>query len=198
MKKVGIFGGTFDPIHCGHLSVANHIYSSCDLDTVIFVPAYSPQLREDKQPVACSIHRYNMTKLAIHESSYFEISDIELLRKGPSYMIDTVETFLNSSTDIELFLIIGSDNIEKLPFWHRKDELLKLCTLLVYERPEYKTNLSLIIGDESSSIMISGPQNIESGTEIRKQIYQDNDISHAIPEIVLNYIKENKLYLKQE
>jgi nicotinate-nucleotide adenylyltransferase len=113
-------------------------------------------------------------------------------------MIDTVETFLNSSTDIELFLIIGSDNIEKLPFWHRKDELLKLCTLLVYERPGYKTNLSLIIGDESSSIMISGPQNIESGTEIRKQIYQDNDISHAIPEIVLNYIKENKLYLKQE
>ncbi|HCG91021.1 MAG TPA: nicotinate (nicotinamide) nucleotide adenylyltransferase [Dehalococcoidia bacterium] len=201
MKKVGIFGGTFDPIHFGHLSLAENIYDSCGLDTVIFIPAYSPLLREGKQPVASSIHRYNMTKLAISECNYFEISDVELLRKGPSYMIDTVETFLNISADIELFLIIGSDNIDKLPFWHRKDELLKLCTLLVYERPGYepnKTDLSLIIGDENSSIIISGPQNIESATEIRKQIYENHDISHTIPKNVLNYIMENKLYLKPE
>ncbi|OGX07776.1 MAG: nicotinate (nicotinamide) nucleotide adenylyltransferase, partial [Omnitrophica WOR_2 bacterium GWA2_47_8] len=135
--KIGILGGTFNPIHVGHLAIAETALEKMGLNKIFFVPCHTPPHKEDKSLTAPS-HRYNMVKLAIDENPRFEISDFEIQKKDKSYSIDTVKHFKNVFPKSELFFIIGYDMLDGLKQWKSIDEILKLASFIVINRPEYK------------------------------------------------------------
>ncbi|MFA6074593.1 MAG: nicotinate-nucleotide adenylyltransferase [Negativicutes bacterium] len=200
MQKIGIFGGTFDPIHNGHLIVAERACESAQLDKVVFVPAYSPP---HKQKTADSLtvfeDRYNMTVLAIAGNERFVVSDIERRLEGLSYTINTInELKKNYPKDTELYFITGMDAICDLLTWRHPEQLLCGCNFLVARR---KSNKSLqpvydVYGDLARSrITIFDSPLIEiSATDIRERLQQGKSIKYFMPTSVEKYIYDNKLY----
>ena len=139
MARLGLYGGTFDPIHIGHMHVITQLLRREIVDQIILFPAGQPRLREHS-PLATGPQRRQMCELAVHDlpadiSSRVEVNPIEILREGPSYTIDTVEAVAQSYPDDSLHLIIGSDAYAKLDQWHRIDELKKIVTFIIIERP---------------------------------------------------------------
>jgi nicotinate-nucleotide adenylyltransferase len=174
-KKIGIYGGTFDPIHNGHVKVIAQLLSRGVVDQIILVPAGEPLLRESA-PVASGADRLEMCKLAIAELKNVIVSDIEIKRTGPSYAIDTVTEISGKNSGAEIFWIIGSDAYEKIDSWHRANELKELVNFIVVDRPGYSDGMDI------DAIAISA-------TEIRDK----KDLS-SVPFAVRNYISEKKLY----
>jgi nicotinate-nucleotide adenylyltransferase len=182
-KKTGIYGGTFDPIHNGHLRVVVELISRKIVDRIILIPAGEPRLRETA-PIADGPTRLEMCKLAISDlpSGVKEnviASDLEITRSGPSYAIDTVEK-LDESGD-ELFWIIGSDAYANIDKWHRSQELQEKVSFIVVDRPGSD------LGDGSDGLDI-GALDI-SATEIRR----DKDVNGTSPS-VRKFITQRKLY----
>ena len=180
--KLGLYGGTFDPIHNGHTHVITELLNREIVDRVLVVPAGEPRLRENA-PVATGAQRRTMCQLAINDlapeiRSCVEVNPIEILRMGPSYTIDTVEAVKQSYPDDEIVLIVGTDAYSKINHWHRVDELLKLVTLEVIERPGSVGNSARDI----DAIDVSA-------TQVR--LHQSDQLSPS----VANYIKENNLYV---
>ena len=180
--KLGLYGGTFDPIHNGHTHVITELLNLRVVDRVLLVPAGEPRLRENT-PQATGSQRRTMCQLAINDlpaeiRSKIEVNPIEILRMGPSYTIDTVEAIAQTYHDDEIVLIIGTDAYEKIEQWHRYDELLQMVTLEVIERP-------------GSSAQIA--RNIDaidvSATQVRLHL------SDQLSPSVANYIKEHNLYV---
>jgi len=139
LARLGLYGGTFDPIHIGHMHVITQLLRREVVDQIILFPAGQPRLREHS-PIATGPQRRQMCELAVHDlpadiSSRVEVNPIEILREGPSYTIDTVEAVAQSYPDDSLHLIIGSDAYAKLDQWHRIDELKKIVTFIIIERP---------------------------------------------------------------
>ena len=139
MARLGLYGGTFDPIHIGHMHVITQLLRREVVDQIILFPAGQPRLREHS-PIATGPQRRQMCELAVHDlpadiSYRVEVNPIEILREGPSYTIDTVEAVAQSYPDDSLHLIIGSDAYAKLDQWHRIDELKKIVTFIIIERP---------------------------------------------------------------
>ena len=137
--KIGIMGGTFDPIHIGHLILAERVRDSKELDQVIFIPTGVNPLKKDKN-ISSSVHRLEMLRLAIESNPYFSISTIEIERGGLSYTIDTLRALRVKYKDDDLYFIIGSDIIFQLEKWKDFKELFKLCKFILVDRPgnEYK------------------------------------------------------------
>ncbi|GHU53000.1 hypothetical protein FACS1894132_04010 [Clostridia bacterium] len=131
--QIGIFGGSFNPIHNGHIHVIKSAKELCGLDKVYVVPAYISPLKNTKEYVSAE-HRLNMCKLATENLPFAEVSDIEIKRQGVSYTIDTLEYFEKINTNAELYLIIGSDNFLNLHKWFRYEDILKICNLIVIPR----------------------------------------------------------------
>lgn len=182
-KKTGIYGGTFDPIHNGHLRVVVELISRKIVDQIILIPAGEPRLRE-AAPIADGPTRLEMCNLAISDlptgvKDNVTVSDIEILRNGPSYAIDTVEQ-LEKSGD-ELFWIIGSDAYANIDKWHRSEELQEKVSFIVVDRPGSDQ------ADDSESLDI-GALDI-SATEIRS----DNEVNGTSPS-VRKFITQRKLY----
>ena len=180
MSRVGIYGGTFDPIHNGHLHVITQLIEKKIIDHLLVIPAGQPLLRENS-PVASATARRTMCQLAISTlptgiSSHVEVNPIEILRTGPSYAIDTVEAVRTEYPDDEIFLIMGADAYSKIDKWHRADELHKLVTIICINRPGYAPH-----GLDISALDVSA-------TAIRAGLSQE------IPEIVTGFIRENNLY----
>jgi len=139
LARLGLYGGTFDPIHIGHMHVITQLLRREVVGQIILFPAGQPRLREHS-PIATGPQRRQMCELAVHDlpadiSSRVEVNPIEILREGPSYTIDTVEAVAQSYPDDSLHLIIGSDAYAKLDQWHRIDELKKIVTFIIIERP---------------------------------------------------------------
>ena len=132
--KVGIFGGTFNPIHFGHLRSAEEVREEFSLDRVYFVPAASPP-HKSHQRLATAKHRFNMTKLAVENNPFFCVSTVELERKGPSYSVDTIRQFLADLPSSSLFFIIGLDAFREIHTWKDYLTLLALCNFIVTSRP---------------------------------------------------------------
>lgn len=179
--RIGLYGGTFDPIHNGHLRVISELINQKIADRILVVPAGEPRLR-DSQPVATGAQRRTMCQLAVNDlptdiRSKVEVNPIEVLRMGPSYTIDTVEAIKQTYPDDEIVLIIGSDAAEKINQWHRATELLAMVTLEIIERPGYPG----ISGRDISAIDVSA-------TQVR--LHQ----SDLLPPSVATFIKENNLY----
>jgi nicotinate-nucleotide adenylyltransferase len=180
--RVGLYGGTFDPIHLGHIHVITELLNRNIVDHLLVVPAGEPRLRENA-PFASGADRRAMCQLAISElpselRSRVQVNPIEILRMGPSYTIDTVEAVKQAYPEDELVLIVGTDAYAKLDQWHRVDELMKLVTLEVIQRPGYFGNLARDI----DAIDVSA-------TQVR--LHQSDQLSPS----VAAYIKEHNLYV---
>jgi len=181
LKRIGLYGGTFDPIHNGHMLVIQELILKNIVDYLLILPAGQPRLREH-QPIASGAQRRQMCQLAVNElpaeiKSKVEVNPIEILREGPSYTIDTVEAVAQSYEGDAIALIVGTDAYEKLDQWHRAQELKKMVEFIVIDRPDFPGNHNTEIG----AIALSA-------TDIR------NHKSDAVPAAVAAFIKEQNLY----
>ena len=192
MRRIGVLGGTFNPIHIGHLVSAQIVCERLKLDKVIFVPSYLPP-NKSRRNVIDAGHRYNMVRLAIKGNRHFEVSDFEIKRKGISYSIDTLEFFYNKfSCNIRLFFIIGADNLVELHTWRRIDDILKLATFVAVNRPG--------TGFTEGRIKVRTvdiPVLDVSSSSIRKRIAAGKTVRYLLPDAVIRYIQKYKLYLSK-
>lgn len=198
-KRVGIFGGTFDPIHMGHLIVAETIMDEFHLDKVVFIPAAVPPHKLDRQ-ISPAKHRYMMTMLATCSNPRFQVSDMEMHRQGPSYSRDTLAQLLEEhGSDTEFYFIVGADSVENLHTWNRIDELLTMCHFIGASRPGCMPDMEKIaqrFGPLAEKIhCLETPELEISSTEIRHRVGQKRTIRYIVPETVEQYIYKEKLYL---
>lgn len=198
IKRVGIMGGTFDPIHLGHLVAANEALNICSLDNVIFVPTGNPPHKEE----TCTsfYHRYIMTYLATLSNDRFLVSDIESKSSGKSYTLNTLQKFHRMYPDTEFYFIIGTDEVIDLPEWYKSKELLKLCKVLAVSRPEVnKENLEKKIEEIKKNLnghieLVQIPMLYISSTGIREKFENGVSVKYLLPESVEQYIIKNNLY----
>lgn len=189
--KIGIFGGTFDPIHLGHLELARNAQAQFALDKVIFVPAYiSPYKLELKNPTSPQ-DRYEMVRLAIQEISFFEISDYELKRKKISYTIDTIKHLAKINPGAESYLILGQDAYEGIQSWHQSQEICKRVRFLVAKRGAGNPDRASAPGVYS----VQMPLCPISASKIREAIKQGKKVDDYLLPTVLNYIRQHHLYV---
>ena len=198
-KKIGIIGGTFDPVHNGHLKAAEIVFEQMDLDELIFIPAYVAPHKVDIE-TAPSQDRLNMVKLAISNNKNFKCSDIEIKRKGISYTYDTLKSLKETSfAEDELFFVIGMDSFLELNTWKNLLGILSLATLIVATRPGFEE----AVEEASKSISENKNNRIKylnapglgiSSTEIRDKIQNNDSLEEALPNSVIKYIKEHGLY----
>lgn len=185
--RLGIFGGSFDPIHIGHLIIAEFAREYMKLDKVIFIPVGNPSHREDN--LVSAIDRYNMVKIAISNNPYFEVSDIEISHKKLNYTYDTLLEIKNNYENSEIFEIIGEDSADYLHKWKNYNELLKMCKFLVFKREGFD-----YISNHDNIIVMNSPKISISATLIRNRIKNNMSIKYMVEETVEKYILENNLY----
>lgn len=198
--KIGIMGGTFDPIHTGHLIIGEYARTTLNLDEIIFVPVGLPP-HKDNSKVSTSSIRLEMTKLAISSNSYFYLSSIEVDRKEITYTIDTIKELKNIYKEDELYFVIGGDSLFEIEKWKDFDELIQLCKFVVLERPDRTREemdqkiLELKLSYQIELEKIYSPLIDISSTEIRKRVKNDLSIKYLVPELVEAYIMDHELYL---
>ncbi len=191
-KRIGIFGGTFNPPHLGHLIVAEHVQSMLSLDTIYFVPSFiSPHKRRGEETLAA--HRLKMVRLAVGNRKEFNASDIEILAKGTSFTYATVEAFRRRFKGAKLFLLIGADNFVEFQEWKFPERIVRQATLVVMTRPDYDPRASKSVFS-SSAKFLRVPHIEISSTDIRRRIKQGKTIDHLVPEKVRKYIAQHRLY----
>ena len=194
--KIGIMGGTFNPIHNGHIHIAKAAFNDAKLDKVLFLPTGVSYM---KQGVVPSFHRFNMTKLAIEDYEYFDISDIEVKRPGFTYTKDTIEELKAINPEDELYYIIGTDTLYMIEKWYEPQYLFSNLIFLVADRGDENSKLKAKELSESFNASISF-LNCDfldiSSTYVREKIVnKEYDlIASMVPEKVLDYIKTNKIY----
>lgn len=187
-KRIGILGGTFNPIHSGHLAMAQAALDSLNLDRVYFVPSFLPP-HKDVKDLASAEDRYEMVKRAVEINSKFEASDFEIKKGGRSYSIDTVKFFRSKlSTNDKLYFIIGQDSYNTLSNWKNIDELITLVEFVVINRPGNK-----ILKSDYKVIPVNMPEQDISSSAIREGI-EKKSTKNLLPEAVLQYIEKKKLY----
>jgi nicotinate-nucleotide adenylyltransferase len=199
--RVGVLGGTFDPIHIGHLVAAEEVRVQLRLDRVVFVPAGLPphKLTDDVASVA---HRLAMVNLAVASNPYFTVSHVDIDRFGPSYTVDTIELLRDewgrAADNVELYFIMGSDSLADIPIWHKPERLIRLCRLAVVGRPGYQVDMEelerSLPGITSRVHCVNSPQLDISSTDIQRRVREGLPIKYQVPEAVEDYIYENELY----
>ena len=187
MKKIAIYGGTFDPVHDAHLILAREAIETLGLDKVILVPAAISPLKK-AGPLASGELRLAMLQAAIKGEPKFEVNECELLRAPPSYTIDTVEEIRRCERDAAIFCLIGEDNVEQLPRWHRFAALEKMVRFVVLDRSGKQPSHSYHLIHRRIDI---------SATEIRRRVAQHLSIRYLVPESVERIIQREKLYREQ-
>lgn len=199
MQKIGIMGGTFDPIHTGHMIMAQVAQVACGLNKVIFIPSACPPHKQDKN-VTDADERLEMVQLAISGNDTFVASDIEMKRKGPSYSIDTVRELKQKYPEADFYFIIGMDSLLDLYKWHCPEELLKECKFIVCNRPGYNfkdasPELKKLLTIYSDSYMRLDSVNIEiSSTNIRERIANGLPYQYMLPAKVYEFLNKHNLY----
>lgn len=189
MKRIGILGGTFNPIHVGHLTIAQMVHEQLKLDKVIFVPSNLPPHKSNNN-VASNKDRYHMVRLAVRGNPRFEVSDYEIKKGGKSYSVETVNYFRDRyPRGTKLFFIIGNDLLPMLRTWKRIDEILKIVSFVSVNRPGFKEEKSKI---KVKSITVPGLQT--SSSYVRKRITAGKTVKYLVPENVLSYIEKTRLY----
>lgn len=208
-QAIGILGGTFDPIHFGHLRTALELHEALDLAEVRLVPCYQPVLC--KLPIASPEHRLAMVKAAVMSEPALKVDDLEIVRKGPSYMVDTLKILHNNQPHTPLCLILGIDAFLSFPCWHKWEEILTLSHLVIAHRPQYQLPHAGIVADLLKERLIHSATALHealaghillhpvtsldiSSTDIRKQIEMDKNIRYLLPDNVYDYIKQHGTY----
>jgi len=189
VKRVGILGGTFNPVHIGHLAIAQTAADKMDLEKVIFVPCNIPP-HKNPGHVASARDRYNMVRLAIKGNALFALSDFEIKKPGTSYTIDTLRYFQGIyRSDAKLFFVIGGDTLTQLKKWRFIGDVLKIATFIVVNRPGRFRKTSNI-----PHCSVSMPGIDISSSYVRQCIVQGRTIKYFVPENVSGYIQKKKLY----
>lgn len=197
--QVGILGGTFDPVHLGHLIIAEEARERLELDRVIFVPAGQPWLKAE-QPVAPVWHRIRMAELAVASNPRFQVASNEVERAGPSYTVDTLEELRQKlGAETTLHFIMGMDALEQFHRWKEPERLLELCHLVVVNRPGHQAvdvgNVMPRYPQASGKVtLLSAPRIEISSTDIRRRAAQGISFRYQTPEAVEQYILEHGLY----
>jgi len=195
--NIGVLGGTFDPIHIGHLVVAEEARTKLGLSEVLFVPAGQPWLKQDRD-ITPAVHRVEMVRRAIADNPYFKLSTLEMDRPGPSYTVDTLtmlQTQLGSGASF--FFILGRDTLAELPLWKEPQKVVQLCRLVVPPRlgsRDLKHLEKAIPGLLDKVIQLDMPVIGISSSEIRQRIAQGLSIRYLVPAEVEKYIMEQSIY----
>ena len=197
--RVGILGGTFDPVHCGHLEIAHRALEEAVLDRVIFIPAGSPRLKSS-EPTAAPEHRLAMLKLAVANVPAFEVSDIELGQSGPTRTVETLQRLRERlDADVELVFILGLDVLMRFDQWIEPERVVEQARLLAVSRPGYVDfdwadfyvhnpyALGRVECIESTAIDISA-------SELRSRLASGVPVAGLLPAAVEGYIRENGIY----
>lgn len=200
-QKIGIMGGTFDPIHHGHLVAAEEAFTAFNLDEVIFIPT-GDSFHKKERKVSSPEDRYMMTSLATLENDHFAVSRIEIDRNEPSYTVDTLREMRHwfPEGEASFFFITGLDAVLSMSRWHENESLVRLCTIIAVTRPGYEEKsreLSQLIKDSNEKIIpLTIPSLSISSTEIRHRTEEDKNIRYLVPPLVEQYIKKRGLYKK--
>lgn len=186
--KIGILGGTFNPVHNGHMVLAEEAREKIGLDKVIFIPTCLPP-HKDSSDVISGEHRLKMLEMAIKEKSYFAVSDIEIKRRGNSYTIDTIKELKKTYSEDQLFFIIGSDLLNYFNDWKDLDQIRQLVKFIVATRPGYELEK---IPADITTLAISAVD--ISAFEVRKRIKNKEQFRDLVPKVVHEYIKTEGIY----
>jgi len=188
----GIMGGLFDPIHSGHLTLAEQAREAFALEGVLFIVSFNPPHRKEK-PVASFENRLQMTDLAIVNNDYFLVSDLEKELNGPGYTLELVKLLRKKYPNVEWHLILGADNIESFDLWYKPDELIKKIKILVGGRPGYNAKLNNSGWNDVISYF-EMPLVEVSSTLIRQRIKSGRSIRYLVPDDVRIFIEKEGLY----
>lgn len=198
VKRIGLFGGSFNPVHLGHLLVAEIVREACALDKIVFIPAKKNPFKKDSE-IAEAHHRLTMLELAIRGNPSFTVDTCELDRDKVSYTIDTLRVLRQtySPDEYQLFFLVGADNLTGFPGWKDAEQLVTLCDFIAFGRPGYDSHITehpLTAGFH----FVQTPLMEISATEIRARIKAGKSIKYSLPEVVENYIYENGIYLPED
>lgn len=191
--KIAVMGGTFDPIHYGHLVSAEEVRDCKNFDQILFIPSARPPHKE-RPNISEPEHRYKMTVLATEDNPYFQVSRIEIDRKGDSYAIDTVKELKEKYNLSQIWWIIGADSLIEFHIWKCHEKLLEICNFIATTRPNY--SLDDVPDDLIDKVDLFEITDIAiSSTQIRKRIRKNRSIKYLVPKKVEEYIYKNNLYL---
>ncbi|MFT3892845.1 MAG: nicotinate-nucleotide adenylyltransferase [Anaerolineales bacterium] len=196
--RIGLFGGTFDPPHLGHLILASEAQNQLDLTRLLWILTPDPPHKQD-QVITPTTHRLEMVKLAIQDNPSFELSRVELDRPGPHYTLDTVHIIAEQNPEAEIVPIIGEDSLRDLPKWHEPKELLYACHWVgVMRRPSDEANLDVLErqlpGIRSKVHYVDAPLLEIASRDIRSRIAHGESVRYYVPKAVYEYIEDHHLY----
>lgn len=200
--KIGILGGTFDPIHIGHLIIAEHARDQFSLDKVLLIPSGHSYFKDNRaQKVQPALVRYEMTALAAADNDGFEVSDMEVLRPGNSYTYETIEKIAQDNPGAELYYIVGADTVCSMHLWRYPERILANCTVLAAVRRDQVDDEALTQASGSlheaygAKIRQLAVPSLEiSSTDIRRRAGEGHSIHYLVPDAVERYIIDNKIY----
>ena len=202
--NIGVLGGTFDPIHIGHLKVAEEAIARLDLPRILFMPAGQPWLKLNNANAISPVpHRLEMVRLAISSNPRFKLSTLEIERSGPTYTVDTIAQLQSQiGAGDEIFFILGWDNLMQLPQWHQPQRLVEMCRLVAVPRvdfplPDLPALEKELPGIKERVILFDKPRIDINASEIRRRAAQGKSISDFVPKAVESYIKEHSLYVTE-
>ena len=185
--RVGILGGTFDPIHIGHLIAASSVYEALNLDSVVFIPAGDPWQKRDRD-LSSGQQRLEMVKLATENDVRFKVSDLEITRNGPTYAVDTVREWKRLNPSDELFWIVGSDALSGIPSWHEWEAFVSEVTIVAVNRVGQNDSVPF------DFVSVDMPEVRISATELRDRFTNGLDTQYLVPKNVSQYISDQGLY----
>lgn len=191
-RRIGVMGGTFDPIHHGHLVAASEVAQSFGLDEVVFVPTGQPWQKSNVSP---SEHRYLMTVIATASNPRFTVSRVDVDREGPTYTVDTLRDLREQMPDAELYFISGADAVEQILSWKDVDKLWELAHFIAVSRPGHELSLSGLSGEHVSLLEV--PALAISSTDCRARVARGYPVWYLVPDGVVQYIAKHELYTEE-
>ncbi len=195
--RLGIMGGTFDPIHVGHLILAEQVHDALDLDFVLFIPTGNPSFKRDKL-VRPAADRLRMVELAIEGNPHFLVSDMEVVREGVTYTLDTLRELHVLLPAAELFFIMGSDTLLTLDHWRASEELAKLAIFVGVNRPgdslASEKDLGHLRALGFKALLLDAPALEVSSSDIRQRLERGRSVRYLVPDSVIRYADERRLY----
>jgi nicotinate-nucleotide adenylyltransferase len=189
---IGIYGGTFNPPHIGHLITAEAVKQATRLDSIMFIPSYiSPHKNEGEEHLA--LHRFEMMKLAVQNNPSFEVLDFEISKNEISYTITTLEYLAALHPDNTFSVIVGMDNYMTFHLWKEPKRILQMASLIVMNRPQYPRKVNEVVGTVNT-LFVDVPNIDLSSSEIRQKVKEGKSIKYLVPDSVENYIRQHHLY----
>ena len=194
MNRIGVMGGTFDPIHHGHLVAASEVADRFHLDEVIFVPTGQPWQKEGKT-ISAAEDRYLMTVIATAANPRFSVSRVDIDRDGPTYTIDTLRDLREQYPDEALYFITGADALSSIMSWHDWEEMFQLAEFVGVTRPGYELREDMLPADIQARVhLVEIPAMAISSTDCRTRAAEGRPVWYLVPDGVVQYISKNSLY----